>query len=74
MKQLRWHPKPCVLGVSGTAKLAMDYDNDDKHHKGSIASLVAELKDLAIVKNYQITRDQLMQMYDKAMELKVYKP
>ena len=67
MKQLRWHPKPCTLGVSGTAKLVVDYDDDDKHYKGRMATLIAELQDLVVVKNYQITREQLVQMYDKAM-------
>ena len=68
MTHLRWHSKPCTLGVSGTAKLVGDYDNDDKHHKGSMAALIAELHDLTVVKNYQITREQLVQMYDKAMQ------
>jgi hypothetical protein len=68
MKQLRWNPKPCALGVSGTAKLTSEYDDDDKHHKGRMAALIAELHDLAIVKNYQITREHLMEMYDKAMQ------
>lgn len=68
MRQLRWHPKPCTFGVSGTAKLVEDYDDDDKHHKGRMATLIAELQDLVVVKNYQITREQLVQMYDKAMQ------
>jgi len=74
LKQLRWHPKPCALGVSGTAKLFAEYDEDDKHHKGSIAAIVKELTNLAITKNYYITRDKLMQMYDDALQLTTYKP
>lgn len=70
MKQLRWHSKPCALGVSGTAKLVADYDDDDRHHKGSMAALIAELRDLSVVKNYHITREQIVQMYDAAMEKK----
>lgn len=64
MRQLRWHPKPCALGVSGTAKLVADYDDDDKYHKGYMAQLVKELTDLASVKNYYITREKLLEMYD----------
>jgi len=74
MKQLRWNPKPCALGVSGTAKLVADHDDDDKYHKGSMAILIAELRHLSVVRNYQITREQLVQMYDTAMEKKVYVP
>jgi hypothetical protein len=68
MRQLRWQPKPCTLGVSGTAKLVEDYDDDDKHHKGRMAALIAELQDLAVVKDYYITKEHLMEMYDKAMQ------
>ena len=74
MKHLRWHPKPCALGVSGTAKLVADYDDDDKYHKGSIAALIAELRNLTVIRNYQVTREQLLQMYDTAMKLKVITP
>ena len=74
MKHLRWNPKPCALGVSGTAKLVADYDDDDKYHKGSIAALIAELRDLTVIRNYQVTREQLLQMYDTAMKLKVITP
>jgi hypothetical protein len=70
MKQLRWNPKPCALGVSGTAKLVANYDDDDRHHKIRMAALIAELRDLSVVKNHHITRDQIMQMYDAAMEKK----
>ena len=63
MKHLRWNPKPCSLGVSGTAKLVEDYDDDDRYHKGRMAALIAELQELTVVKNYQITQEQLVQMY-----------
>ena len=68
LKQLRWHPKPCTLGVSGNSKLSAEYDDDDRHHKRRIALLIAELKDLAITKNCYIAKDDLIQMYDKAMQ------
>ena len=71
MKKLRWNPKP---GGSGTAKLVADYDDDDKYHKGSMVALIAELRELSVQRNYQITREQLVQMYDEAMEKKVYVP
>ena len=74
MKRLRWNPKPCALGVSGTAKLVEDYDDDDRYHKGSMAALIAELQDLTIVKNYQVTQEQLVQMYGAAMQHRVYVP
>lgn len=68
MKQLRWHSKPCTFGVSGNAKLSAEYDDDDKHHKSRIALLIAELQDLAITKNYYIAKEDLIEMYDKAMQ------
>ena len=74
MKHLRWNPKPCALGVSGTAKLVDDYDDDDRYHKGSMAALIAKLQDLTVVKNYQVTREQLVQMYDAAMQHRGYVP
>lgn len=74
MKQLRWHPKPCALGVSGTAKLVADYDDDDKYHKGSMVALMAELRELTVIRNAQVTRKQLLQMYNTAMKLKVIIP
>jgi hypothetical protein len=74
LKRLRWHPKPCALGVSGTAKLVEDYDDDDKYHKGSMVALITELRELSVMGNRKITREHLMQMYDEAMEKKVYVP
>jgi len=74
LKQLRWNPKS---GVSGTAKLVADYDDDDTYHKGSMVALIAliaEIWALSVVENYQITREQLLQLYDEAMEKKVYVP
>jgi len=54
--------------VSGNSKLSAEYDDDDRQHKGRIALLIAELQDLAITKNYYIAKEDLIQMYDKAMQ------
>lgn len=74
MKHLRWVPKPCSLGVSGSAKLVENYNDEDRFHKGSIASVVESLEEFAIVRNYQITKEQLISIFDEAMLLKRYKP
>ena len=65
MRVLRWHPKPCALGVSGTAKLVEEYDADDKHHKQAIRNLIADLHDLAVARQYYIDRDTLLKLYDQ---------
>ena len=58
------------LRVQGTiekwnAKLVEEYDIDDKHHKQAIRNLIAELIQLAVVRNYYIDRDTLLELYDK---------
>jgi hypothetical protein len=47
------------------AKLVEDYDIDDKHHKQAITNLIHGLKELAVVRNYYIDRDTLLELYDK---------
>ena len=47
------------------AKLVEEYDIDDKHHKQAIRNLIAELIQLAVVRNYYIDRDTLLELYDK---------
>jgi len=58
------------LRVQGTiekwnAKLVEEYDIDDKHHKQAIRNLIAELIQLAVVRNYYIDRDTMTKLYDK---------
>jgi hypothetical protein len=58
------------LRVHGTAekwsaKLVEDYDIDEKHHKQAIRNLIAELIQLAVIRNYYIDRDTLLELYDK---------
>jgi hypothetical protein len=58
------------LRVHGTvekwsAKLVEEYDIDDKHHKQAISNLIEELVQLAVVRDYYIDRDILLELYDK---------
>ena len=58
------------LRVHGTAekwsaKLVEEYDIDEKHHKQAIRNLIAELIQLAVIRNYYIDRDTMMKLYDK---------
>ena len=60
------------LRVHGTAekwsaKLVEEYDIDEKHHKQAIRNLIAELIQLAVIRNYYIDRDTMMKLYDKHM-------
>jgi hypothetical protein len=48
-----------------SAKLVEEYDIDEKHHKQAIRNLIAELVQLAVVRNYYIDRDTMMKLYDK---------
>ena len=48
-----------------SAKLVEEYDIDDKHHKQAIRNLIAELIQLAVIRNYYIDRDTMMKLYDK---------
>ena len=50
-----------------SAKLVEEYDIDEKHHKQAISNLIHDLKELAVVRNYYIDRETMMQLYDKHM-------
>ena len=60
------------LRVHGTAekwsaKLVEEYDLDDENHKHAISNLMYELRELAVVRNYYVDRETMMQLYDKHM-------
>ena len=58
------------LRVHGTikkwsAKLVEEYNIDDRHHKQTVCNLMRDLTQLAMVRNYYIDRDTLLELYDK---------
>ena len=61
MKHLRVHG----TDDKWSAKLVEEYDIDEKHHKQAIRNLIAELIQLAVVRNCYIDRDTMMKLYDK---------
>jgi len=52
------------------AKLVEDYNIDDKHHKDAMMALIGDIREMAVVRNYYIDRETLLELYDKHM---VYK-
>lgn len=50
-----------------SAKLVEEYDLDDKHHKQAIRNLIAELIQLAVVRDNYIDRDTMTKLYDQHM-------
>ena len=47
------------------AKLVEDYNIDDKHHKGAMATLIEDIKQLAVVRDYYIDRETISKLYDR---------
>ena len=52
------------------AKLVEDYNIDDKHHKDAMMALIGDIREMAVVRNYYIDSETLLELYDKHM---VYK-
>ena len=52
------------------AKLVEDYDIDDKHHKSAMAALIGNIMRLALVRDYYIDRETLLELYDRHMAYK----
>ena len=66
MKHLRWHPDPnCTLGVSGHAKLLEEYNDNDRNHRPDLLSMLDEIKELAFTRDYYLTREHLIEMYER---------
>ena len=67
LPHLRWHSDPtCSLGVSGQAKLVAEYNEMDRRYSNKrMSTLVDELFDLAISRNYFISEETLIQLYRK---------
>ena len=64
---LRWIPNlNCPLGVSGQAKLVEDYNElDHKHSNKNMQSLIDEIYQLAVKKNFSITKEALVELFEK---------
>jgi hypothetical protein len=66
MKQLRWHADPnCPLGVSGRAKLLEEYDDNDRNHRPDLQAMLDEIKELALTRNYHLSREDIVKMYER---------
>ena len=67
LPHLRWHSDPtCSLGVSGQAKLVEEYNEMDRRYSNQrMSTLVDELFDLAIRRNYFISEETLIHLYRK---------
>jgi hypothetical protein len=67
LPHLRWHPDPtCPLGVSGQAKLVADYDHMDRRYTNQrMRTLMRELDQLAVRRDYFVSEDALVELYRK---------
>jgi hypothetical protein len=61
VRHLRLYGNPQKL----SDRLLEDYDIDDKRHKQAICNLQFDRIELAVVCNYYIDRDTLLELYDK---------
>jgi hypothetical protein len=58
-------------GLKSSAKLVLDWDRDDFHHKDAMAAFAEDIVELTGTRNYYLDRETLLKMYDQYME---YKP
>ena len=57
--------------LNWSAKLVLDWDKDDFHHKEAMAAFVEDIIELIGTRNYYLDRETLLKMYDMYMD---YKP
>ena len=67
LPHLRWHPDPaCSLGVSGQAKLVEEYtDLDRRFTNQRMRTLIRELDQLAVRRNYFVSEETVIELYRK---------
>jgi hypothetical protein len=67
LPHLRWHSAPsCSLGVSGQAKLVAEYDHMDRRYTNQrMRTLIRELDQLAVRRNYFVSEETLIELYRK---------
>ena len=50
------------------AKLVLDWDRDDFHHKDAMAAFAEDIIELTGTRNYYLDRETLLKMYDMYMD------
>lgn len=53
-----------------SAKLVLDWDKDDFHHKDAMAAFAEDIVELTVTRNYYLDRETLLKMYDMYMDYK----
>ena len=57
--------------LKSSAKLVLDWDRDEFHHKDAMAAFAEDIIELTGTRNYYLDRETLLEMYDQYMD---YKP
>ena len=62
-----------VLRITGddlnwSAKLVLDWDRDDFHHKDAMAAFAEDIIELTGTRDYYLDRETLLKMYDMYMD------
>ena len=57
--------------LKSSAKLVLDWDRDDLHHKDAMAAFAEDIIELTGTRNYYLDLETLLEMYDQYMD---YKP
>jgi hypothetical protein len=67
LHHLRWIPNPnCPFGVSGSAKLVEEYNElERKHSNKNMQSLIDEMNHLAVKRNFYITKEAWVELFEK---------
>jgi hypothetical protein len=60
--------------LNWNAKLVLDWDRDDFHHKDAMAAFAEDIIELTGTRNYYLDRETLLKMYDMYMDYKPAKP
>jgi hypothetical protein len=57
-----------------SAKLVLDWDRDDFHHKEAMAAFAEDIIELTGTRNYYLDRETLLKMYDMYMDYETAEP
>ena len=54
--------------LNWSAKLVLDWDRDDFHHKDAMAAFAEDIIELTGTRDYYLDRETLLKMYDMYMD------